>query len=83
MAIFREFILAIIFVIFIQKWQFRLENENFEISRNSANLKWITIQIGTLLLYTAVHRVILFLASLTFVQFNIWITTYLMKCLKE
>ena len=33
-----EFILVIIIVIFIQKWQFRLENESFEISRNSAYL---------------------------------------------
>ena len=32
----REFNLIKIFVIFPQKWQFRLENENFEISRNSA-----------------------------------------------
>ena len=31
----REFILVIIYVIFPQKSQFRLENESFEISRNS------------------------------------------------
>ena len=32
----QEFTLAIIFVIFTQKWQFRLKNESFEVSRNSA-----------------------------------------------
>ena len=32
----REFTLVIISVIFIQKWWFRLENENFVIFRNSA-----------------------------------------------
>ena len=32
----REFILDVILVIFSQKRQFRLENLNFEISRNSA-----------------------------------------------
>ena len=32
----QEISLVIIFVIFIQKCQFRLENQNFEISRNSA-----------------------------------------------
>ena len=36
MAKIQEFILVIIFVIFPQKLQFRLENEIFEISRNSA-----------------------------------------------
>ena len=30
-----ESTLVIIFVIFPQKWQFRLKNESFEISRNS------------------------------------------------
>ena len=34
----RKFILVIIFVICPQKWQFRLENESFGISRNSAYL---------------------------------------------
>ena len=33
-------ILVIIFLILRQKWQFRLENENFEISRKSAYI-WI------------------------------------------
>ena len=32
----RDFTLVIIFFIFTEKWQFRLENENYEISRNSA-----------------------------------------------
>ena len=32
----REFTLIMIFVIFSQKWQFRIKNENFQISRNSA-----------------------------------------------
>ena len=32
----QELTLIIIFVIFPQKWQFRLEMESFEISRNSA-----------------------------------------------
>ena len=36
----RECSLIIIAVIFIQKLKFRLENENFEISRNSAYYKW-------------------------------------------
>ena len=33
-----EFTLVMIYVIFPQKWQFRLKNESFEISRNSAYL---------------------------------------------
>jgi len=33
----REFTLVIIFVIFPQKWQFRLKNENFEISRKNVS----------------------------------------------
>ena len=32
----QESTLVIIFVIFAQKWQFRLKNESFEISRISA-----------------------------------------------
>ena len=32
----QEFTLVIIFVIFDKKWQFRLENESFEISQNSS-----------------------------------------------
>jgi len=36
----QEFTLIIILVIFSQKWQFRLKNEYFEVSRNPANF-WV------------------------------------------
>ena len=41
MTIFRKIAKIIIFVIFTQKWWFRPEIENFEISRNSAYL-WVS-----------------------------------------
>ena len=67
--IFREFIQVIIFANFTQKWQFKLENENFRIFRNSVNsyceivagtaeAEWNANVVSIIILFTFLIKVI-------------------------